>query len=86
MVVEEDFTVHVPYGVPLTDRFRVERFAAWQASYPDYVYQINQRSLKRAADEGIATDKIVEFLRGHTKSIPPKVIAALERFSPEKVS
>ena len=84
MVVGDDFTVHVPYGIPLTDRFRVERFAAWQASYPDYVYQINQRSLKRAADEGIPTDKIVEFLRAHTKSIPPKVTTALARFVPEK--
>jgi hypothetical protein len=85
MVVGEDFSVRVPYGIPLTDRFRVERFATWQASYPDFVYQINQRSLKRAADEGIPTDKIVEFLRAHTKAIPPRVTTALARFTAEKV-
>ena len=67
-------------GTPISDRFRVERFAAWQASVPDYVYQINQRSLKRAAEQGISTARITEFLQSRTRNVPPKVAAALARF------
>lgn len=80
MTVNEDFTVTAPVGTPISDRFRVERFAAWQASVPDYVYQINQRSLKRAAEQGISTARITEFLQTRTRSVPPKVAAALARF------
>jgi hypothetical protein len=84
--VGEDFTITAPPGTSLSDRFRIERFANWQASYPNFVYQINQRSLKRAADQGISTERITEFLQQHTRGIPPKVGAALARFgSSEKV-
>ena len=55
IVVEEDFTVELSAGTPLMDRFRVERFSSWQASYPHFLYQINRRSLNRAADEGVPT-------------------------------
>lgn len=80
ITVNDDFTITIPHGTPLGDRFRVERFANWTASYPAFVYQINQRSLKRAAEEGITTDKVLDFLRSRVRAIPPKVIAALERF------
>jgi hypothetical protein len=86
IVVNEDFTITASLGTSLGDRFRIERFANWQASYPHFVYQINQRSLKRAAEQGINTDRITEFLQQHTRAIPPKVAAALARFgSSEKV-
>ncbi len=66
LMVEGDFTVVVPHGTPLIDRFRVERFAEWRSSYPQYVYQIRQQSLQRA-DEGITVPLIVEFLKRHTR-------------------
>jgi hypothetical protein len=81
MQVGDNFILSVPHGTPLSDRFRVERFATWQRTYPDYLYQINQRSLKRAAEEGISTDKVLEFLAQHAESIPAKVRAALGRFA-----
>lgn len=79
IAVGEDFTLTLSPGVPLADRFRVERFAQWQASYPNYVYQMNQRSLKRATEEGIGSQQILAFLREHSSQIPPKVTTALER-------
>ncbi|HXF60100.1 MAG TPA: hypothetical protein VNK95_00705 [Caldilineaceae bacterium] len=85
MTVGDDFTVTVPLGTPLSDRFRVERFAAWQASYPHFVYQINQRSLKRAADEGIGADRVLAFLQARTRGIPARVRGALERLAGERV-
>ena len=81
MSVNDDFTITVPLGTPLGERFRVERFANWQASDPQFVYQINQRSLKRAREQGITTERISEFLNQHARSVPPKVVAALSRFS-----
>lgn len=79
--VNADFTLTVPHGTPLLDRLRIERFAAWQASYPDYRYAINQRSLKAASEAGVGADKVLAFLRSQTQSIPPKVEAALTRLA-----
>lgn len=84
VTVGEDFTLTLATGIPLADRFRVERFAQWQASYPHYVYQINQRSLKRASEEGIAAQQILDFLKLHGAQVPEKVMGALLRYNPQK--
>lgn len=81
ITVAEDFTVTVPQATPLADRFRVERFAEWQRSYPDYVYRITQRTLRRATDDGISVAQIRQFLAGQDRQAPPRVLAALERFA-----
>jgi hypothetical protein len=81
LVVGEDYTIRVPFGTPLTDRFRVERFAQWQSSYPHFVYQINQRSLQRAAAEGISAKRILDFLKQRARNVPGKVQAALLRLA-----
>ncbi|MCB0061419.1 MAG: hypothetical protein KDE19_04870 [Caldilineaceae bacterium] len=79
--VGEDFTLTLSAGISLADRFRVERFAQWQASYPAFVYQISQRSLKRAIDEGIGAPQILSFLKAHSTRVPDRVVAALKRFT-----
>lgn len=76
-LVGEDFTITLPEDTPLYDRFRAERFTQWQSSYPRYVYQITQRSLARAEAEGLTAAKLLDFLKQHTRSIPPKVAGAL---------
>lgn len=86
LVVGEDYTISVPFGTPLTDRFRVERFAQWQSSYPHFVYQINQRSLQRAGAEGITAERILDFLRQRARHVPANVQAALVRFAEKKPS
>lgn len=83
--VAEDFSVTVAADVALTDRFRVERFAEWQASYPNYIYRITQRTLQRAASGGITAARIADFLRTRDRQAPPRVLAALEKFSGERV-
>lgn len=80
VILKEDFTVTLESGVSLADRFRVERFAQWRQSYPLFVYQITQRSLKRAAERGITGARIARFLRERCRNAPPRVIAAIERF------
>ena len=80
VTVGEDFSILIGPGAPLIDRFRVERFAQWQASYPDYRFQINQRSLKRALETGVTPQQIAEFLKGRTANTPEKVLTALHRY------
>ena len=84
ITVAEDFTVTVTPDTPLFDRFRVERFAEWQSSYPNYVYRITQRTLKRAAESGLNMSQVVGFLQTRARGAPPRVIAALERFGSER--
>lgn len=81
LVVHDDFTVTLPLGASISDRFRVERFAQWQASFPQFVYQINQRSLKRAQDSGVAASQILDFLSHRTRTLPDKVVSALQRYA-----
>jgi hypothetical protein len=83
--VAEDFTVTVTPDVALSDRFRVERFAEWRASYPNYVYRITQRTLKRAADTGVSAGRVADFLRTRDRQAPERVLAALEKFAGERV-
>ena len=78
--VTDDFMIILPAAAPLEDRFRVERFAQWQSSYPVYTYQITQRSLARAADAHITSQQVLEFLGARTRQLPERVVAALHRF------
>ena len=80
IVVEDDFSVELPADTPLMDRFRVERFSNWQASYPRYLYQINQRSLNRASDEGVQPDRILAFLSSRASKVPQRVATGLQKF------
>ncbi len=80
IVVREDFTIELPTDTPLMDRFRVERFSNWEASYPRYLYQINQRSLNRASDEGVHPDRILAFLDSKASKVPPRVASGLQKF------
>lgn len=78
--VDENFAVTLEAGVSLADRFRVERFAQWQQSYPTFVYQISQRSLKRAAERGISGARITAFLRDRCRTASPRVLTAIQHF------
>lgn len=82
--VAENFVVTLPQGTALDDRFRVERFAQWQSSYPQHVYQVTQRSLKRAAEGGISPQQIVDFLNSRSRHVPDKVASALTRFAAQE--
>ncbi len=77
--VGEDFTITLALSEPLSERFRVERFAQWSASYPQYVYKINKRSLQRAAEEGITAQRVLDFLKQRSRNVPEKVATALAR-------
>ncbi len=79
LTIDDSFRITMPHGTSLAVRFRIERFASWEASYPQYVYQINQRSLQRAQAGGISRPQILKFLERHCRSVPEKVSAALAR-------
>ncbi|MEZ4661980.1 MAG: hypothetical protein R2911_30900 [Caldilineaceae bacterium] len=75
--VGEDFRITLTFGTPLAERFRVERFAQWQSSYPDYVYQMNQRSLTKAVEGQIAPSRLSTFWNA-APGVPEKVLSALD--------
>ncbi|MFN8443666.1 MAG: hypothetical protein U0175_23005 [Caldilineaceae bacterium] len=80
ITVQDDFTIVLPVNSPLDDRFRIERFAQWQTSYPDYRFQISQRSLKRATESNVTAQQILEFLTSRCRNLPEKVANALTRY------
>lgn len=86
LTVDEEFQVRLPLGTSLMDRFRVERFAEWQASYPQYVYQISRRSLERAGQEGVGPDRILAFLQGRSRQLPERVRSGLQRFAEKQAA
>lgn len=80
IVAHDDFTLTLSPGIAIADRFRIERFAQWKTSYPHFVYQINQRMLKRAKDEGIDGSQILNFLLTRGVQVPNNVRSALQRY------
>jgi hypothetical protein len=78
--VDRDFRIYLAHDTPAMDRFRVARFAAWEASQPEFCYRITQTSLRRAAETGITHARVLEFLRRATHNqLPGNVARALER-------
>ncbi len=81
IIVSDDFYVELPPLTPLVERFRVARFAFWQASTPHFRYRITQRSLKRAARWGISPQRIARYLaRVSQGQASPRVLEALNHF------
>jgi hypothetical protein len=82
--VQPDFTVLVPAGALLLDRFRVARFTTWQgatwdAGQPTFAYRISQTGLGRAAQQGVDAGRVLAFLQTRAASLPPNVVNALQR-------
>lgn len=82
--VQPDFTVLIPAGASLLDRFRVARFTTWQgatwdAGQPVFTYRISQTGLSRAAQQGIDAGRVLAFLQARAAILPANVAKALER-------
>jgi len=80
--VESDFTVLVPIGCPLLDRFRIARVTVWQASGPPFRYRITRTALQRARAQGVQPADILTFLRRVTDGqLPENVDRALTHWA-----
>ncbi|HSN75526.1 MAG TPA: hypothetical protein VL334_10660 [Anaerolineae bacterium] len=83
--VQADFTVHAPADAALLDRFRVARFttwlgATWEDGQPAFAYRISQTGLRRAAQQGIDSARVLDFLQERAVApLPANVVRALER-------
>jgi hypothetical protein len=79
------FIVLAPAGAALLDRFRAARFTTWlettwSEGQPTFVYRITQTGLQRAAQQGIDSGRVLDFLRDRTaEPLPANVARALER-------
>lgn len=80
-VIQPDFTILVPAGASLYDRFQLERIAAWQSSGESYVYRITRDSLARGLRQGIKTEMVLAFLkRVSGGKVPRNVVLALRNW------
>lgn len=75
--VEEGNMITMPLDVASGDHFRVARFAEWRVSYPNYVYEITEASLARAASEGVTGPRILGFLQQRCRVVPDGVVEIL---------
>ncbi len=85
LAVQPDFTVLAPAGAALLDRFRLARFTTglgmtWDAGQPTFAYRISQTGLRRAAQQGIDSARVLVFLQERSVTpLPANVVSALER-------
>ncbi len=86
ITVARDFTILVPATAASFDRFRVARFAAWEASpavgsVEPFRYRITRTALHRAESQGITAARVLTFLRERAgDALPENVVRALARW------
>jgi hypothetical protein len=86
ITVARDFAALVPATAASFDRFRVARFAAWEASpvvgsAEPFRYRITRTALRRAESQGITAARVLAFLRERVgDALPENVARALARW------
>ncbi len=80
-VVQKDFSIVAPLGLPLRQRMNIEQVAYWQRSSTQYEYRINQRSLSQAFARGVTVDRVLAGLRNGSHGVPHTVEAAIRQFA-----
>ncbi len=86
ILVGRDFSVLVPMAASAFDRFRVARFANWEASpaigsAEPFRYRITRSALRRAEAQGISAERALAFLRDCAgDALPDNVARALARW------
>lgn len=88
MVVQADATLLVPHNTDRYQRFQVARFADPQpltAGKP-YFYLITPSSLKRAKEQGISPERVIQFLATASgRAIPATTKRGIERWAEQGV-
>ncbi len=86
IVVQPDAVVLVPFNASRYERFQVARVATpaplrSRALSQPFTYHLTPDSLARARDDGIQTERVLEFLREASgRAIPASVKRAIERW------
>ncbi|MBZ0275516.1 MAG: helicase-associated domain-containing protein, partial [Anaerolineae bacterium] len=82
ITVQADGTLLVSRRVTRVDRFQVARFTTWVNAGDPYTYKLDGESIQRAADQGINTGHIANFISRvlDDKPIPQAVAQLLENW------
>lgn len=81
LVVRPDLTILAPAGRRY-ERFQLSRVANWVRSGDPFVYRLTPASLERARRQGIAPERVTDFLKGTAAgSVPRALETVLERWS-----
>lgn len=77
-----DLSVYLPEKVHPLDRFRISRFAEWEASRPQFRYRITRQSWLRGLKQGLPPDRIFRFLYELTNgNVPETVVQTLKHWT-----
>ncbi|MCB9451202.1 MAG: hypothetical protein H6672_07165 [Anaerolineaceae bacterium] len=82
IIVQPDGTLLVSRKASRVDRFQVARFTSWGAASDPYPYKLDGEGIQRAAEQGINTGHIANFLSRvlEDKPIPPAIAGLLENW------
>ena len=73
--------IRMTHEVPRKARYQIARFCDWHPIKAEaYQYRISPRSLQRAEGQGLRVTHLLALLKNHTETIPPNLLAALERW------
>ena len=73
--------IRMETSVPRKTRYQIARFCDWHPIKAEaYQYRISPNSLQRAEGQGLRVHHLLSLLKNHTASIPPNLLAALERW------
>jgi hypothetical protein len=79
--VRSDGRVNIPFLTPRTARYQIARFCKWESpSLHEYRYRLTPGSLDKAIDQGLKIQHLQTLLARHTKTVPPNIVNALNRW------
>ncbi|MFN2235819.1 MAG: helicase-associated domain-containing protein, partial [Anaerolineales bacterium] len=79
--VRSDGRVNIPFLTPRAARYQIARFCQWETpSQHEYRYRLTPGSLDKAIDQGLKIQHLQTLLARHTKTVPPNIVNALNRW------
>jgi len=73
--------IRITVDVPRKARYQIARFCDWYPIKAEaYHYRLSPVSLTRAEEQGLRVPHLLSLLKNYAETIPPNVLAALERW------
>lgn len=81
ILIRSQGEIRMTVAVPHKIRYQVARFCDWYPVKAEaYQYRISPNSLARAESQGLRVAHLLSLLENHTDTIPPNILAALQRW------
>lgn len=82
--VDSSGRLFVPRLTRRSVRYQAARFGVWQRMKQEhFIYKLTPASLQAAQRQNLRVPQLIGFLRKHSESIPPSLVASLEKWEAE---